>query len=68
MTLALGCGLGYGGMNIYHKLTPNKNLNSIEHHVINHYVNEHNLKTSSKLTLMKAYMMLNKAFLDYGLV
>ena len=68
LTLGLGCGIGYGGVSIYQKLNPNKNLNLIDHQVINHYINEHNLKNSHKLTLMKAYMMYNKAFLDYGLV
>ena len=68
LTFAMGCGLGYGSVNIYQKLTPNKNLTQIDHQLINHYVNEHNLKSSHKLTLMKAYMMFNKAFLDYGLV
>jgi hypothetical protein len=39
LTLALGCGMGYGGVSIYQKLNPNKDLASIDRQVINHYVN-----------------------------
>lgn len=66
-TLLLGSGIGFGALKMYQKITPNKDLDRIETHMVNHYINEHNLKSSYKLTLMKAYMMLNKAFLDYGL-
>ena len=67
-TMLFGCGIGYGGLQLYQHLSPNKHLPSIDHKVINNYLSEHNLKTSHKLTLLKAYMMYNKAFLDYGLV
>ena len=67
-TLFLGGSFGFGGLTLYNKLSPNRNLDSIEQEIINNYVNEHNLKSSHKLTLMKAYMMYNKAFLDYGLL
>lgn len=67
-TLFSGCGIGYGGLKLYQKVNPNKDLDHVEHKVINHYVNEHNLKTSHKIALMKAYMIFTKAFLDYGLV
>jgi hypothetical protein len=39
LTLFLGGGLGFGGLSLYQKISPNKELKNVETHVINHYVN-----------------------------
>ena len=37
-TLLFGCGIGYGGLQLYQHLSPNKHLLTIDHKVINNYV------------------------------
>jgi hypothetical protein len=38
-TFFLGGGLSIGGLTLYNKLSPNKNLDSIEQGIIDNYVN-----------------------------